>query len=137
MGVVRLRGGCVPQDKQSIGGGQAGAMNTVRTMLMALGIGLSLPVVAQDWEAADRATTRLAPAMFVNLPADIRAELARRGCAVLCVATPRYIRDHYREYGGPKPPALDHDGINDLVIEKGSLVWYWYQNRWLELQGAD
>jgi hypothetical protein len=183
----------------------------LRTMLVVLGIGSSLPVLAQDWDSADRATKRLGPAMFVELPAGIRLELVRRGCtipqpftakgpenvikgrftsasqtdwAVLCarqrrsailvfrggvasdaaelaaeadvtslqtidgngtigysrtiaVATSRYIQDHYRRYGGPKPPPLDHEGINDVFIEKASVVWYWYQNRWLRLQGAD
>ena len=167
-------------------------------------------VRAQDWEAADRATKRLSPSVFVNLPRAIRTDLERRGCtipqsvtatnpenvikgrftsptqtdwAVLCsrsqtssilvfrrgsvaavveiasepdvnslqvigegrigysralgVADVSYIRDHYRRYGGPKPPPLNHDGINDIFIEKGSLVWYWDGARWRKLTGAD
>lgn len=164
----------------------------------------------QDWDAADRATMRLAPSVFVSLPAVVRTELERRGCtipqpfnatrpenviqgrftsptrtdwAVLCsrsrtssilvfrggsaaavvdiasepdvnslqgtgsgaigysralgVADAKYIRDHYDRYGGSKPPPLDHDGINDIFIGKGSLVWYWDGGRWLKLTGAD
>jgi hypothetical protein len=53
------------------------------------------------------------------------------------VADAKYIREHYVSYGGPKPPPLDHEGINDIFIEKGSVVWYWHQGRWLRLQGAD
>jgi len=53
------------------------------------------------------------------------------------VASPSYILEHYRRYGGPTPPPLDHDGINDAFIEKASVVLYWYEGRWLELQGAD
>jgi len=55
----------------------------------------------------------------------------------LGVADAKYIREHHRQYGGPKPPRLDHDGINDIFIEKGSVVWYWSNGRWLQLTGAD
>jgi hypothetical protein len=179
-------------------------------LMVLLVSGWIAPAKAQDWDAADRATNRLAPSVFVNLPAAIRAELERRGCtipqpfgttspanvvkgrftspgridwAVLCsrdrtssilvfragsatavvdlasepdqgslqgvgngaigysralgVADPTYIKEHYARYGGPKPPPLDHDGINDIIVGKGSLVWYWYGGRWLKLTGAD
>jgi hypothetical protein len=55
----------------------------------------------------------------------------------LGVARPSYIREHHSAYGGPKPPPMDHDGINDIFVEKASVVWYWYRGRWLQLQGAD
>lgn len=55
----------------------------------------------------------------------------------LGVADPRYIRDHHERYGGPRPPLLDHDGIDDIFIGKVSVVWYWYGGRWLQLQGAN
>lgn len=55
----------------------------------------------------------------------------------LGVATPAYIQEHYDAYGGPQPPPLDHDGINDIFVEKASVVWYWYNERWLQLQGAN
>jgi hypothetical protein len=55
----------------------------------------------------------------------------------IAVADARYIISHYKEYGGPKPPSLDHDGINDIFVEKGSSVLYWHQGNWLRLQGAD
>jgi hypothetical protein len=29
------------------------------------------------------------------------------------------------------------DGINNIFVEKGSLVWYWDGGRWLKLTGAD
>jgi hypothetical protein len=180
-------------------------------LLFIVAIGSSLSQLIQDWDAADRKTTRLAPATFGNLPAPVRTELELRGCtipqpfagngsdnvikgrftsakqtdwAVLCsrqgtssilvfrggaastvaeiaaqadvnslrtidgsgtigysraitVATSRLIQDHHKAYGGPKPPPLDHEGIHDIFIEKGSIVWYWYRNRWLMLQGSD
>jgi hypothetical protein len=55
----------------------------------------------------------------------------------IAVADARYIISHYEEYGGPKPPPLDHDGINDIFVGKASSVLYWHQGDWLRLQGAD
>ena len=48
-----------------------------------------------------------------------------------------YIRVRYERYGGPKPPEIDHEGINDIFVEKASVVWYWHRGQWLQLQGAD
>ena len=55
----------------------------------------------------------------------------------LGVASPAYIRKHYEWYGGSTPPPLDHEGINDIFVEKASVVWYWYNGHWLSLTGAD
>ena len=49
----------------------------------------------------------------------------------------RFILEHYRAYGGPKPPAIDHQGIEDEFLEKASIVWYFERGRWLKLTGAD
>ena len=48
-----------------------------------------------------------------------------------------YILEHYRAYHGPKPPPLNHQGIDDGFLEKGSTIYYHYRGRWRELQGAD
>jgi hypothetical protein len=48
-----------------------------------------------------------------------------------------YILEHYRAYGGLKPPAVDHQGINDAFVGKASVVHYFYAGKWLELTGAD
>ena len=53
------------------------------------------------------------------------------------IADPKYIQEHHRRYGGPTPPRLDHDGINDIFVGKASVVWYWSGGTWLQLQGAD
>ena len=55
----------------------------------------------------------------------------------LGVASPRYIQEHYEAFGGPEPPPLDHDGVNDAFVGKASVVWYWYEGQWLQLTGAD
>jgi hypothetical protein len=48
-----------------------------------------------------------------------------------------YILKHYRAYGGPKPPTIGHQGINDAFVGKASVVHYFYAGKWLELTGAD
>ena len=48
-----------------------------------------------------------------------------------------YIFEHYQAYGGPKPPTITHQGIDDGFLEKASIVRYFYRGKWLELQGAD
>jgi hypothetical protein len=48
-----------------------------------------------------------------------------------------FIMRHYRAYGGPQPPPINHQGIDDAFLEKASVTWYFYQGKWLRLQGAD
>ncbi len=49
----------------------------------------------------------------------------------------QYVIDHYTAYGGPKPPPIDHQGINDVFVGKASVVLYFYRGKWLQLSGAD
>ena len=56
---------------------------------------------------------------------------------VIGIANARYINDHYKSYGGPKPPRISHHGINDAFAEKGSQVLYFHRGKWTKLQGAD
>jgi hypothetical protein len=48
-----------------------------------------------------------------------------------------YIVKHFDAYGGLKPPPLDHQGIDDAFVGKGSVVQYFYQGKWLQFSGAD
>lgn len=48
-----------------------------------------------------------------------------------------FIQSRFERYGGPKPPTLDHHGVNDLFVGKASIVWYWHRGQWLQLQGSD
>ena len=48
-----------------------------------------------------------------------------------------FILRHYRAYGGPEPPPIDHQGIDDAFLGKASVTWYFHQGKWLRLQGAD
>ncbi len=56
---------------------------------------------------------------------------------MLYKADRKYILEHYNVYGGPKPPPIDHEGINEAFIQKASTVHYWYEGKWLKLTGAD
>lgn len=49
----------------------------------------------------------------------------------------KFIVSHYRAYGGPRPPAIGHHGIDDAFLEKASVVWYRHGGKWVRLQGAD
>jgi len=49
----------------------------------------------------------------------------------------KFIVDHYDALGGPRPPPIDHQGIDDEFLEKASVVHYWYRGQWLRLTGAD
>jgi hypothetical protein len=48
-----------------------------------------------------------------------------------------FIMRHYRAYGGPTPPPIDHQGIDDAFIEKASVTHYCDGGKWLRLTGAD
>jgi hypothetical protein len=48
-----------------------------------------------------------------------------------------FIMRHFKAYGGPKPPPIDHEGIDDEFIEKASVTWYFDRGNWLRLSGAD
>jgi len=48
-----------------------------------------------------------------------------------------FIMTHFSAYGGPTPPPIEHEGINDEFLEKGSVVHYFYRGRWLRLTGSD
>lgn len=47
------------------------------------------------------------------------------------------IMRFYRAFGGPEPPPIDHQGIDDAFIGKASGIFYFHQGKWLRLQGMD
>jgi len=49
----------------------------------------------------------------------------------------QFILDHYHAYGGPKPPKIDHQGIDDAFVGKASVVHYFDAGAWLQLTGTD
>ena len=56
---------------------------------------------------------------------------------VISAVNKKYIVDHYKAYNGPKPPPIDHEGIDEGYLEKASTIHYFYRGKWLQLQGAD
>jgi hypothetical protein len=48
-----------------------------------------------------------------------------------------FIVEHYEAYDGPKPPPIDHQGINDAFLEKASVVQYFFEGKWVQLPGDD
>jgi hypothetical protein len=46
------------------------------------------------------------------------------------------LRSH-EAYGGPAPPPIHHQGIDDAFIGKASVIWYFHAGKWLKLTGAD
>ena len=104
-----------------------------------------------DWAALcsrDRISTILvfpageaAPAIEVAAAPDVRYLQGLGGDAIgfsraLAVADPQFIRDHHQP-DDPPLPSLDHDGISDVFVEKGSSVLYWHSGGWLQLTGTD
>ncbi len=47
------------------------------------------------------------------------------------------IVSYHREFGGPKPPPVDHQGIEDSFVGKASVILYYSRGIWLRLTGAD
>ena len=59
---------------------------------------------------------------------------------ILQVAGEKFIRGHYDASAtdlDPLPKTLEHDGIDDGIFEKGSIVHYLYNGTWLKLAGSD
>ena len=50
---------------------------------------------------------------------------------LLAVLACDFIMRHYRAYGGPRPPPIEHQGIDDAFLEKASVTWYFYNGKWL------
>jgi hypothetical protein len=56
----------------------------------------------------------------------------------IMVADREYILAHYKEYGrGEFIPPINHYGIDNGFLEKGSEVYYYNRGKWLLLPGAD
>ena len=54
----------------------------------------------------------------------------------IVVADPPQLKKYRQRYGGDWPP-LGRDGIEDAFLEKASMVWFWHDERWRQLPGAD
>lgn len=48
-----------------------------------------------------------------------------------------FIMSMYAEFGGPKPPPIEHQGIEEYFVDKVSVVLYCHEGKWVALQGVD
>lgn len=48
-----------------------------------------------------------------------------------------YILRMHEAFGGPEPPPIEHQGIEEYFVEKASSVLYCYQGKWVRLTGMD
>ena len=48
-----------------------------------------------------------------------------------------FILARFRAFGGPEPPPIDHQGIDDSFLGKASIVLYFHEGKWLQLTGSD
>jgi hypothetical protein len=60
---------------------------------------------------------------------------------VIYRANRRTILQYHKAYNQPgidlPLPPINHDGINDRIMEKASTIYYYHRGKWLGLHGAD
>jgi len=56
---------------------------------------------------------------------------------IIAVADREAIPELSDESGGNAPLHPDHDGIEDMFVDKASIVLYWESGKWLKLSGGD
>ena len=56
---------------------------------------------------------------------------------VISLVGRREIMTHYSHSPGPKPPPIDHQGIDDALVGKASSIAYFYKGEWIGLTGSD
>lgn len=84
--------------------------------------------------AATDSLARAADRGFLQRLANGRPGYSRQ----ISSASPAIIRERTRNPDGPAPPSiLDHSGIEDAFLEKASVIYYRYRERWMRLQGTD
>ncbi len=88
------------------------------------------------WNGSETNPSAIAPAEDHNYLQGITAEQFGFSRGITSVGKD-FIMRHYRAYGGPTPPPVGHQGIDDAFIEKGSRTWYFHGGTWLQLTGAD
>ncbi len=87
--------------------------------------------------ATARLVAEIAPAKDENYQQDVDGRGTLGFSRSISAVGGDFILEHYKAYGGPEPPPIDHQGINDAFVEKASVVRYFHRGKWLELQGAD
>jgi hypothetical protein len=88
------------------------------------------------WSGSEQNVSGIAPMEDRNFLQGITADEVAFSRAIGAVGKD-FIMRHYQAYGGPAPPPIDHQGIDDAFLEKASVTWYFYNGKWLKLTGAD
>ncbi len=88
------------------------------------------------WNGSEKNPAAIAPMEDRNFLQGITADEIGFSRGIAPVGK-EFIMGHYRAYGGPTPPPIDHQGIDDSFIEKASETWYFHEGKWLKLTGAD
>src|SRR2546425_9030066 len=70
---------------------------------------------------------------FLQVIGDEEIGFSRRISAV----GKHFIMRHYRAYGGPAPPPIDHQSINHMFLYKNSVVFFFHRPKWLCFNRAD
>jgi hypothetical protein len=52
-------------------------------------------------------------------------------------ASKETILGYHKAFGGPTPPPISHQGIDDYFVGKASVVHYCSNGKWIEFTGAD
>jgi hypothetical protein len=88
------------------------------------------------WNGSPDNPAAIAPQPDANSVQGITATATAYSREITAVGK-RFIMQHYLGYGGPKPPPMNHQGIDDAFLEKASVTYYLYRGKWLQLTGAD
>lgn len=88
------------------------------------------------WNGSEKNPASIAPMGDLNYLQGITQTEIRYSRRIRAVGKEFIVR-HHQAYGGPTPPPIDHQGIDNAFIEKASVTWYFHGGKWLELTGAD
>jgi hypothetical protein len=80
------------------------------------------------------------PAQIARQDDAVRYEITGNGKENIRVISPvarREIMIHHSHSPGPKPPPIDHQGIDDALAGKASSIYYFYDGKWIVLTGSD
>lgn len=88
------------------------------------------------WKGSEDHPAEMARAedrMFLQVIGDEEIGFSRRISAV----GKQFILQQYRAHGGAAPPPIDHQGIDDMFLDKASVVYFYHRQKWHRLTGAD
>jgi hypothetical protein len=88
------------------------------------------------WNGSERTPAEIASMADRNFLQGVTADEIGYSRGISAVGE-SYIMEHYQAYGGPKPPPMNHQGVNDAFLGKASEVQYFYDGKWVRLTGAD